>query len=57
MGQGGKRDWEPIPVTPVSKENYRWTVRLLRRLARGAVLLVVAVLVLNSCAAAMGYGA
>lgn len=51
-----QRDMDPIPVTPVSRANREWSLRLVRRAAAVVLALLVFLLALNAVAAALGYG-
>lgn len=47
---------DPILLAPVTRTSREWTLRLLRRCALAALILLVVLLVLNALAASMGYG-
>lgn len=47
---------DPILLTPVSRTSREWALRLLRRCALAALILLVILLALNAIAASMGYG-
>ena len=51
-----RKDMDPIPVTPISRTNREWSLRLVRRAAVVVLAFLVFLLVLNAVAAALGYG-